>query len=429
MLGDEKPFFVEQLQEPHERDRKELKKKDKGKMKKKAKESLEDAATFFGLSLPICTTMGFLLIAEGIGGLVSRPKESSIMSTIRSLMGILGIPLVIGGIIIDTVKAPITLTLSAVMLAKSGVYKAISLTEKSPDKEQMDEIMESFKLRFCATANLLVLMELETVETLNKKIQLKNKEFISLCALTWLNTAFASRMIPDDAILFANGKILTRQECPSQGLEIFNYILQIKNLLVNIGLNQMDNIEASSIIREYVPIIKEALEHPTNELEEKVNKMNPYVKEIITALYNIGEKTNSQKQLQKNVSDIKKRTNKSSQITTKILKSKCVLTDKKTGKLLGTHVVVGYDGFLYNAEEKSIFFTKYYGSTDAKDSCIIIDPITGDKLVNPVIANDGRLYSKLTVARMISSKNRGLTGIVLTGFVECDPLKWPYKIV
>ena len=183
------------------------------------------------LSAPIITGLGLSIIFSSFG----NNRDDNINSIARML----GIPIAIGGFIIDTIKFPFTITWSIGALMTSIFYRFKSLLTESTQikqqiEQQIEEITLSFIHRFANTIQLLVVLHLETAETITDKFDnYKNGKdpsgLISLCVLTILNTAYASRRLSNSSILLANGKILYRIHCPKKYIDIFDSVLNVRN--------------------------------------------------------------------------------------------------------------------------------------------------------------------------------------------------------
>lgn len=390
----------------------------------KTEKALDSAISCLGLSLPVCTVTGFSLLMHGIDGIRHPQQRMGLNFDMTGVALLAGIPACLFGPVVDVAKLPILLAASGFKLAESGIYKIKSeihdkQTESKKEHKimEMGDLIESFRQRFLVTADLLIFMNLETIESINKKIEEKNKNLISLFALTLLLTAFASRFLSEDNILMSNNRILQRSGCPKEGIEIFNQVAKLKKILVNAKFNQIPNEEASPIIKKYIPYIKTALDYPVKivelevELKEVDHDTSEIIKNVIRSLYDIRYEVETSGEVKQQV--------------IKSLNNEMILADRSTGFPLGDNVAVGKDGFLYNWREdkKDTYFTKYEGSLYATDPRKFIDPITGEKIKLPVIANDGYMYNKDTIETL--QHYCGINGTPILGSIKCYPYEWP----
>lgn len=473
------------------------------------------------------------------------------------LIKLLGVPVAVGGLVIDTVKFPIASTISISALLWSGLLKIKSLmTRESSNEKQTNEIMQSFSQRFGNTMRLLIGLKLETLESINTKIQesltYKNhKGLETLCALTALNTAYASRCLSTESILLANGKVLHRKNCPTTGLVIFDHVIRIRDQLKKLNFHRKSNREVTPILMDWLPGIKLSLESDSNQIKDLLMASHApgstfpslrtfeILEELVLIMKHIGNQAVQKKPLKENTTymqydlnrqynqhpfsssssssgslstsspaynrslnllrqldtnthgiqmlnqqtqekQVKQENQKQSinqkdqtlygslhrslqqeihqeiqpQKLTQPLplpllvpesesknKSGIMLLDKSLNQVQGTtkdigttnvidfytkkpiiDFVIGSDGRAYEratAEkimEKRIIthYIKCY-SNDLK-----LDPITCEELEDPVVANDGHLYSRVIALQLISNKFVGVGGIVLTDYIKCN---------
>lgn len=192
----------------------------------------------------------------------------------------------IGGIVTDTVKLPTTVKKTTGTLFWNSVTKIKSMVTRNKNVEKqssLDEvrvkpnirtqnncITESFDLRFIDTMRLLVELNLETTESINAKIQdsVKNenhKELETLCGITLLNIACASRGLSENAVLLANGNVLHRKDCSKQGIRLFDHVLRIKEQFKKLKFHELSNGEVVPVLLDWLPGIKLAIEHSESE--------------------------------------------------------------------------------------------------------------------------------------------------------------------
>lgn len=213
-------------------------------------------------------------------------------------LSLIGIPIAVGGIPIDILKFPFMALGTIASLPKTAITGLMALSEKkfNAEEAQTDKIMGSVKIRLANTCRLLIVMKLETEESIAKKIRANGRDLQVLISLTALNTAFASRFIADDSILLANGNTLNLRNCPAEGIDILSYILEIKNTLRDLKLHEMSDDEAASFIIGTVPTVKRLLENPC--IDESIS---PHIHEIVSVLYRIGTEATQQPSFKKQV--------------------------------------------------------------------------------------------------------------------------------
>lgn len=364
---------------------------------------------------------------------------------------LLGIPVAIGGIVVDVLKFPVTTTFSLVSFAASAIFKIKSFfTKTSKDGDHNKEILDSFNQRFANTMKILVSLNLETPETIADKINdfkdnIKSKKFLSLCALTLLNSAFASRRLDNNSILLSNGKILHKKHCPKKYLPIFDVTIELRNALRSLGLHNKSNSDASPIIIEYIPIIKNIIEDDNYKFNNNLSISKKLYINKLTKILKITSKflvtgNPSQKLLssiEKNsmtnienmpshVLDINNNDNNNS-----------VFIDFSTKEKI-VYAVIGDDGNLYNLETAKYLintnklnrFTILYSAgaplnLDRNSDEFIIDQISCDEIKNHVVCNDGRIYDRDMALNLIQNNLIGIGAIKLTDFIECpNMLKW-----
>jgi len=217
-----------------------------------------DAA--FMAAVPVVT-------AAGIAMIFSPSSRGSYMD-FTACIRMLGVPVAIGGLVVDAVKLPVlsVFSLGAVLYGVGRWVKSL-FVKPNDVAAQKKEIMESAAHRFANTCQLLVSMRLETPNSILDKIKsfqeataAKNKQekrgMALLCGLTALNTAFASRRLDASCILLANGRVLFRKKCPSEGRPFFDAILRLRELLKRAGLDNKSNAQATPLLLEWLPLLK-----------------------------------------------------------------------------------------------------------------------------------------------------------------------------
>jgi len=434
----------------------------------RANRALSNAATAAVMAAPITTAMGVAMMFN------SGHDSWGINHVIRML----GVPVAIGGLVVDTAKLPFVGGYSIGSLFWGLILKTKSLfTRPDRDEQQTREIMESFAHRFANTMQLLVALKLETPETIvdkfNKYQKGENSQGLgALCALTTLNTAYASRGLSQPSILLANGKVLHQEHCPQKGLDIFNSVVDVRNLLRQLGLHRKSNREATPIVLQWVPIIKQALEDDNYQIEIDVPiDTQEILMKIIVLLKKISRRATSQKQLKNTVESLHEQSLVSVQLvpqrviistvdresprqipqespqqiprespqqipreSPQQIPSSLTFIDPETQETI-VDAVIGNNGRLYNHSTAQTLiqtrrishFVKFYSaggpSNPRRDSEeLSIDPITCNEIEHPVVGNDGRIYDRETALNLQHAGLVGVGGIVVTSYIECPNL-------
>jgi len=432
----------------------------------RAKNALDHAKGGAVASAPIVTGIGLAMMFS------PGHDRFGISDVIR----ILGFPVAVGGLVIDTVKLPFTATYSVGALFWAGILKFKSLfTRPNKDEQQTREIMESFAHRFANTMQLLVAMNLETPESIVDKFDKyqtgkSSREFAALCALTTLNTAYASRALLAPSILLANGKVLHRQNCPKQGLDIFESVLEIRNVLRQLNLHRKNNREATPIVLQWVPILKQALENKDYQIDSSLDKnTRDMLTNLVTLLRQIGKRATSKKPLKQKATSLQNDSLTSAQqvpyrviVSTQNLREQTTSTqqneqttstqqneqtrstqhneerliDPQTHEVI-IDAVVGSNGLLYNHSTAQTLlssrtitrFIKFYSAGGPNQVIknseeLTIDPITCNDIEKPVVANDGRVYDEETALNLIQNHAIGVGGQVLTDYINCPSMAY-----
>jgi hypothetical protein len=215
-----------------------------------AKGALKNAKEAAILSLPLITKAGIDIFTAPKGGYID-------------FSGV-GLVIAVGGIVIDTIKAPFFLAAATEEATRAGITKVASLLfEGSPIHEQEKRIFKSFLIRFRETASLLISLGLEDKDVLNTK--LANGDIEDLIALTLLHTAYASRRYKNGLVL-ANENVLQREFCPEHSLVLFDKVMDLKNTInealklanINSSLSEVERqLEESRIVLQWIKLIKE----------------------------------------------------------------------------------------------------------------------------------------------------------------------------
>lgn len=256
------------------------KEKEEKPIEQAAKDALENAQLAAYAILPLITASGVSLMMEKNGGFIN--------------LSALGLPLVIGGFVLDTLKAPFCIAIATEEAIRAGMIKLVSLVfEHSPTQLEIDRIFKSFLIRMKDTATLLIALGLEDADVLNRKLQSGDIE--DLVGLTLLHTAYASRHYPD-GLLLANNKTLERQNCPTLGLPLFDKIMALKQsirfaLHIDYYFDYLSQekkneceLKESAIVCQWIKLIKNgtflnASDHP-DKSQDHLDIVNQLIKQI-----------------------------------------------------------------------------------------------------------------------------------------------------
>jgi hypothetical protein len=398
-----------------------------------AKKAFELSKDMAKATLPVVTGLGLSMIFDSSSGLAS------------DIFKILGFPIAVGGIFIDTIKAPVTASISVGSLIWGLFYKTKSMIKRpDKDKAQTEEIVKSFIQRFGNTMQLLVALNLETPQSIADKFnKYQNKTDIigieSLCALTILNTAFASRRLEGASILLANGKVLHRKNCPKKGLSIFDSVIEIKDLLREYQFHCKTNYEATPILVNWVPLIKDTLETGKSSNNIGViltDEISQLLTKLILLLKKVGEISVKQKEFgdrSDGISTISIK--KSTLVPQRVIKSNEfakseIYLDHFTQHPI-INAVITNNGYICNhsTAEKLIAtyqinsYIKIYSAGGPENlycnhEDFTIDPITCDPIEQLVVANDGRFYDHKTALMLKQEKLVGVGGQIVNNFIE-----------
>ena len=255
----------------------------------RASESLSTAGAAAALTAPVITLFGLGMIREG----------ASDSGPLGSLFVVAGIPLTVGGLVIDLGKPVVTVP-TAVIYAIKGLFEKIYARIARPPKDtaQLKALTESTQKRLGATARLLVHLGLETPDSIaqifdNWLTQPSAPESLRglarLFEFTALHSAYASRGgLQSDALLLANNRLLRRTDCPKSALPIFDAIIAVKAKLVALGLGTKSNSEAEPFIHEWLPVLKGQLEGTPTRLPQTAQSVQ-ILQEITASLKSIGQ--------------------------------------------------------------------------------------------------------------------------------------------
>jgi len=432
-----------------------------------------------------------VVTAAGIAMMFSPYSRSGHMDFTLCIR-MLGVPVAIGGIVVDAVKLPVLATFS-LGAALYGVGRWLkSLVVRPSDTEtQKKEIMQSVARRFANTCQLLVSMQMETAHTILDKIQQfqdvdlkeekknsdKKNGMAMLCGFTALNTAFASRRLDATCILLANGKVLFRNKCPSQGRPFFDAILRVRALLTRAGLDNKTNAQATPLMLEWLPLLKALLElqfadKETIESDNRIpvdSNQRALILGLVREMHKAGLCAIGTSQLKKNeyaMSIAARETvhgvphlapppvrdqiegvirfdadtpvgSSSSSSSLCPAPERKVFVDSHDRTKITSFPVVGEDGMIYDsarAASRKVVGQILYACRDEASSgnaCyadhddLRVDPITCNELVTPVVANDGFLYDASTFELLKQQQFVGRGGVVLVSCVPCRHNLWP----
>lgn len=231
---------------------------------------------------PFITYGGVKLMCEGGGG-----GGGYINLDLRPL----GVPITIGGIVLDSIKAPICLTISSATAVIGGLTKLASLIFDKPASQQaIDQIFKSFLLRLCETATLLVALELEDQHALEEK--LKSGDIEELVGLTLLHTAYVSRHELPNSLLLASEKRLDKADCPQEGLKLFKALCELKESITK-ALKLSDKYDPhlrgeatdkadSKVVCDWIKLIKSGKEVTAYERPDATPAQLASVNDIIS---------------------------------------------------------------------------------------------------------------------------------------------------
>lgn len=442
---------------------------DKNESKEQAKEALKDAGkgAFFSF-VPIASLLGLMMLTvkanDGLGVFIKMA----------------GIPFTIGGLAFDAIKFPFITGWTIGKLIEAGMHGIASVFKRSTHKDrQKDEVMKCFLKRFGDTIQLLISQNIVTIAEVDKMMsdyrnKVDSRGMGILCAMTILNTAYASRRLDNDSILLANGKILRRQDCPKGILEIFNEVIALKNTFRELGYHTKSNREISKLIIEYLPLLYRAIWIPGAKLTDKklLDNARPgfmvpderkiaIFDKIVELMRKTAKVSQDIKVFQKSSDDIKNTaTNSISSMPDKFKQgvvlpepeiviieedkkqseSKNFLLDHETQEVI-TNAVIGSDGYPYNYEtalrlQDNGKIERFYalfcaGGADkavGDHEDLKIDPITCEEMTIPVIADDGYIYDETTVVHYITNKWRGFSHQPISGYIKCKDIdKWAIK--
>lgn len=252
-----------------------------------AQKAAENAKSAAEVSLPVITGIGISML--GMKG------------DYISALAPLGIPVIVGGIVLDTVKAPFCWAVATEEGIRAGITKLTSLLfEPAPDVAHERRIYESFLLRLKETATLLVLLNLEDANVLDTKLKSGNIE--ELIGLTLLHTAYASRDYYA-GLLLASNKVLERKDCPPQGLALFDKIMELKALIKESLVsalkkdyryfeNEQKELDESRIACKWITQIKQG-----HEITPEPGKVSEAECKIVNKIIGLIEELKQQAQL------------------------------------------------------------------------------------------------------------------------------------
>lgn len=242
-------------------------------MDEAAKKALANCKEAFTISLPIFTLAGIQLLCSDRG--------SSF-----------GLPMVIGGIVVDIAKMPVLLTIGMEELIRAGICKLTSsVFESTPENEERKRIYDSFTQRFKDTACCLIAAGFETTDSLEAKI--REEGIGELVGLSLLLSAYDSRHCYYE-IKLASGKALSRYNCPKEGIPLYDKLLELNDLInrafslahLNDLAPEERNLREAEIALSWVPLIRKGTlitqEDQPETSKEVINLVNHMI-EIIAS--------------------------------------------------------------------------------------------------------------------------------------------------
>jgi hypothetical protein len=252
------------------------KEKQENKIGKSADNALQNAGGAAYTALPLITAAGVSLCTQGEIGFV------------------FGFPMAVGGIFLDAIKAPICLAIAGEEAVRGGTMKLASLVfEKQPTQAAIDRIFKSFLIRLRETATILVALGLEQTDALDTKLQSGDIE--ELVGLTLLHTAYASRHY-HGGLLLATNKRLERNDCPAEGLTLFDEVMELKKL-INQALvsanspasrtDQQRDLEESRIVCQWMALVKAGVPLTTADKPDATAGQIAIVNKIMAQIDNL----------------------------------------------------------------------------------------------------------------------------------------------
>lgn len=141
-----------------------------------------------------------------------------------------GLPLTIFGAVADVVKFPFVLLAAGAEATVGGTTKLIAKLFKNNIHDwELNRFNLSFMNSFAQTAQLLVDMQLESIDDIKSQVEAEQNE--RLVALTCLQIAYASRHYADGILLVSANEKLTFENCPEDAKAIFDKIMKLKALI------------------------------------------------------------------------------------------------------------------------------------------------------------------------------------------------------
>lgn len=229
------------------------------------------------VTLPVVAMSGITIMREGKNQVLDlRP---------------VGFPIFVGGVLIDTVKAPITATVAVEEGIRAGVTKLLSLIfEKDPTVSQIDRIFQSFLIRMRQAEMVLEKLGLEEPGVMEKK--LKSGDIEDLVGYTLLLTAYVSRNAYS-GLMLANGTLLLRDDCPKEHLRLFDKINElkeaVKNALSLATINrysdkEQQELEESAIVCDWIRLIKAGKQIQANDKPEATTEQIAAANKVIALI-------------------------------------------------------------------------------------------------------------------------------------------------
>lgn len=454
------------------------------------KDVFQAAGTAALLAAPVVTASGIAMIFS--------PGSSGSRIDLSGCIRMLGVPVAVGGIVVDAVKLPVATAFSlGALLYGAGRWIKSLVFRPDHTASQKREIMESAAQRFANTCQLLVSMKLETrssiLEKINQFVDASNKKetgstdgMAMLCGFTALNTAFASRRLGENCILLANGKVLFRKKCPSQGRSFFDSVLHLRDIIRSAGLGPKSNAEATFLIMHWIPLLKSLVESQfsnSNDKRVKIGSDHPLLQAIpieqrvmfaslVNAIYAASRSAIGASQLDKNKyamwnaaydstrdvpvlsgdvpfpppNSCSSASSSSSSSSSSSLPPVEKVKQDPTRKMfvdsfdlqpICSNAIIGKDGLIYDATRASLRKIQgiiLYACRDEVSSSLVywhghedlsVDPITCSDILEPVVANDGFIYDVSTFDFMKQRQLVGCGGVVLESHIPCRLSEWP----
>ena len=374
-------------------------------------------------------------IAHGITVIFSPLSHGSCIG-FYDVERMLDVPLAIGGLASAGIQAA-KLPCLATLYGLCRWLKSILVQAQPKDIEsQKHEFVPSTAIRFANTCQLLVVLGLETTNSISDHIyryqtsvvEYRGERYqglVVLCAFTALGIAFASRRLPPDCILMANGQVLFRDACPPANRSFFSAIVRLRNTL---RLATSPGVVDSHTMLRWIPELHKVLYARMAYGKPDKNKPET-LRNLVSDMLTAGKcAINSSQQRRREEYNAAVSSSSSSSSSSHLDISPRVLNrlaDSRTGKAILCVAVVMPDGLVYDGGDHlrgtGQVLRAWRRSTQDD---LRVDPITCKKMTSPVVANDGFLYDVSTFAMMQKQGLVGCGGVVIERCIACRCHLW-----